>query len=149
MKLSTQRRLAAKILKVGVNRVWVDPTRIADVSTAITREDIQRLIHDGVIKARPERAISHARVRERKAKRKKGRQRGVGSRKGSAKARLPKKEAWIRTVRPLRAKLRELKEKRAIDAKEYRRLYRMVKGNSFKSKAHLEAYLRERGVLRD
>jgi len=149
VKLSTQRRLAAKILNAGVNRVWIDPTRIVDVSTAITREDIQRLIHDGVIKVRPERAISRARVRERKAKRRKGRRRGVGSRKGSAKARLPKREAWIRTVRPLRAKLRELREKRAIDAKEYRRLYRMIKGNAFKSKAHLEAYLRERGVLRD
>ncbi|MBC7219095.1 MAG: 50S ribosomal protein L19e, partial [Hadesarchaea archaeon] len=44
MKLDTKKRLAAKILKVGVNRVWIDPSRLGDVSAAITREDIKRLI---------------------------------------------------------------------------------------------------------
>lgn len=148
MKLSTQRRLAAKILGIGVNRVWIDPTRIADVSTAITRDDIQHLIHDGVIKARPERGISRARARGRLKQRKKGRRRGVGSRRGTAKAREPKKAAWIKTVRPLRSMLRELRDKEMIDVREYRHLYRMIKGGSFRSKAHLQTYLKERGLLK-
>jgi len=133
---------------VGVNRVWVDPARITDVSTAITREDIKRLIRDGVIRARPELGISRARARERSMKREKGRRRGIGSRRGTAKARQPKKAAWIKTVRPLRGMLSELRDKGAIDVREYRRLYRMVKGGSFKSKAHLQTYLRERGLLK-
>jgi large subunit ribosomal protein L19e len=149
MKLKTQRRLAAKILGVGVNRIWIDPERAADVSTAITRADIKRFIHDGTIQARPERGVSRGRARMRLLKRKKGRRRGIGSRKGAARARMPKKERWIRTVRPLRASLRELREKRIIDAKQYRKLYRMVKGGLFRSKAHLRAYLRERGWLRE
>ena len=38
MNLTTQKRLAASILKVGLNRVWIDPERLEDVSMAISRE---------------------------------------------------------------------------------------------------------------
>ena len=148
MKLNTQRRLAADILGVGVNRVWIDPARIADVSAAISREDVKRLIRQGTIKARPELGISRGRFRRRALKRKSGRRRGVGSRKGTRKARQPKKASWIQIVRPLRARLRELRREGVIDQREYRRLYRMVKGGAFKSKAHLETHLRERGLLK-
>ena len=147
MKLSTQRRLAADILGVGVNRVWIDPARAADVSSAISREDIKRLIKQGAVKARPELGISRGRFRRRAAKRKRGRRRGIGSRRGTRRARQPKKASWIRTVRPLRARLRELKGNGTINQREYRRLYRMVKGGAFKSKTHLETHLRERGLL--
>jgi LSU ribosomal protein L19E len=47
MNLTTQKRLAAEILKVGTNRVWIDPERVEEVSTAITRESIKQLIKDG------------------------------------------------------------------------------------------------------
>ncbi|MDI6883646.1 MAG: 50S ribosomal protein L19e [Hadesarchaea archaeon] len=148
MKLNLKKRLAAEILKVGVNRVWIDPTRAADVSVAITRQDIRNLISQGVIRAKPERGSSRGRFRERAVKRKKGRRRGVGSRKGAKHARLPKKASWIRTVRPLRFRLRELKKEGVIGPREYRRLYNMVRGDAFRSRAHLETYLRERGLLR-
>jgi large subunit ribosomal protein L19e len=148
LKLSTQRRLAARILGVGVNRVWIDPTKIIDVSTAITRDDVKQLINDGTIRARPERGVSRGRARVRIDQRKRGRRRGVGSRRGTAKARKPKKAAWIRTVRPLRLMLRELRDKEVIERREYRRLYRMVKGGSFRSKAHLQTYLKEKGLIK-
>ncbi len=148
MELSTQRRLAADILDVGVNRVWIDPARAADVSAAISREDIKRLIRQGAIEAKPELGISRGRFRRRAVKRKHGRRRGIGSRKGTRRARQPKKASWIRTVRPLRARLRELKRDGTIDKREYRRLYRMVKGGAFKSRIHLETHLRERGLLK-
>lgn len=147
MKLSTQRRLAAELLGAGVNRVWINPEREADVGGAITKEDIRRLIKDGTIKARPKEGISRSRARKRLAQRRKGRRRGPGSRKGRAKARMSKKEAWTRRVRPLRARLRELREKGTINPSQYRRLYRMVKGGSFRSKAHLDAYMKERGMM--
>ena len=148
MELSTQRRLAAELLGVGINRVWIDPARVADVSAAISREDVKRLIRQGAIRAKPERAISRGRLRERTLKRGRGRRRGMGSRKGAMKARQPKKSAWIQSVRPLRSRLRELKREGVIDQREYRRLYRMVKGGAFKSRAHLETHLKERGLLR-
>lgn len=148
MKLDAKKRLAARILKVGVNRIWVDPARADDISTAITAEDIRRLIRQGAIRARPEEGTSRGRHREAVAKRKVGRRRGPGSRKGGRRARMGKKASWIRTVRPLRMRLRELKKEGKIGPREYRRLYRMVKGGMFKSRAHLEAHLRERGLLR-
>ena len=46
MKLRSQRRLAAEILKVGEGRVWIDPNRMEDVEAAITRDEIRKLIHD-------------------------------------------------------------------------------------------------------
>jgi len=51
-QLTTIRRMAASILGVGVHRVWIDPERIEDVLGAVTREDVRKLIKDGVIKAK-------------------------------------------------------------------------------------------------
>jgi len=148
MKLDTKKRLAADILKVGVNRVWIDPARSVDVSSAITRDDIKALIKQGVIKAKPETGISRGRRRSRLLKRKVGRRGGMGSRKGASGARMPKKANWIKTVRPLRARLKQLRKEGVIGQGEYRKLYKMIKGGSFRSKAHLNLYLKERGILK-
>lgn len=148
MKLDTKKKLAARILKVGVNRVWVDPARSTDVTSAITRDDIKRLIRQGAIKVKPEAGISRGRLRERTSKRKEGRRGGPGSRKGASGARTPRKATWIRTVRPLRLRLKELKKEGVVSPKDYRKLYLMIKGGAFRSKSHLETYLKERGILR-
>ena len=52
--LSMQRKLAADILKVGQNKVWVDQTKLEDVKNAITRADIKKMISHGYIKAKPD-----------------------------------------------------------------------------------------------
>ena len=95
MNLTTQKKLAAKILKVGVNRVWIDPEHMEEVSRAITRNSIKALINDGVIKAKPVNGISSYRAKHNAEQKKKGRRRGHGSIKGAKKARTPKKEAWM------------------------------------------------------
>ena len=46
MNLTTQKRLAASILKVGLNRVWIDPERLEEVSMAITRDGVKQLIQN-------------------------------------------------------------------------------------------------------
>ncbi|MEM3019492.1 MAG: 50S ribosomal protein L19e, partial [Candidatus Bathyarchaeia archaeon] len=56
--MSSQRRLASQILKVGENRVWMDPERMEDIESSITREEIKRLIHEGAIRKIPEKGIS-------------------------------------------------------------------------------------------
>jgi large subunit ribosomal protein L19e len=136
MKLTTQRRLAASLLGVGENRIWMDPAKVEEISSAITRRDVERLIGEGAIKAKPVRGISRGRRREGK--------RGPGSRKGSWGARLPEKERWMRRVRALRKRLKELRDSGKITRADYRRLYRRVSGGYFRSKSHLEAYLKER-----
>ncbi|HQN90669.1 MAG TPA: 50S ribosomal protein L19e, partial [Methanoculleus sp.] len=51
--LGNQRRMAAAILKCGVNRVWFDPERQADIEAAISRNDLRELIGEGAIRANP------------------------------------------------------------------------------------------------
>ena len=72
MNLTTQKRLAASILKVGVNRVWIDPDEIEEVSRAITRDGIKQLIDQGIIKAKPKTGISSYRSKKIKEQKKKG-----------------------------------------------------------------------------
>lgn len=134
MSLKSQRRLAAEILKVGEGRVWIDPNRIEDVEAAITREEIRKLIHEGIILSLPKKGVSRARARVLQEKKKKGLRRGPGRKSGSAKARVSKKQAWMKKIRPLRKKLRELKASRAITESVYRQLYNMAGSGVFESK---------------
>ncbi|WP_010479054.1 50S ribosomal protein L19e [Thermococcus zilligii] len=146
--LRTQRRIAAELLKCGENRVWIDPERIDDVATAITREDIKRLIHDGVIKKKPVRGQSRARARAYQEARRKGRHRGPGSKKGRKTARMGKKERWMMIIRALRKELRKLKAEGKLDAHTYRRLYIRVKGGQFRNKRQLYMFMQEHGILK-
>lgn len=148
MSLKSQRRLAAQILKVGVNRVWIDPERNEDVEIAITRDEIRKLIHEGAIKAHPEKGISRVRARVLHEKKKKGLRRGHGSKTGSARARVSKKEAWMRRIRALRRRLREWKAKRAVTESSYRRLYTLASSGVFSSIAEMERYAKAHGLWR-
>ena len=65
MDLTNQRRMAAEILKCGENRVYMNPNNIEDISEAVTRGDIRRLIHEGIIKARQVKGISTGRKKAR------------------------------------------------------------------------------------
>ena len=44
---STQKRLAAKVMKCGVGKVWIDPTSVK-VKQAITRSDIKGFIKEDI-----------------------------------------------------------------------------------------------------
>ena len=148
MNLRNQRRMAAELLKCGLNRVWIDPLRMKDLEDVITRADIRMAIHGGTIRKLPITGQSRGRTRYRVDQRAKGRRRGPGSRKGGTNARNPRKRRWIGTIRPLREVLRELRDSGKIDARTYRLYYRQAKGGMFKGRAHLEQRLRAEGVLR-
>lgn len=140
-RLTLQKRLASDILKVGKSKVWIDPEKIKEAQSAITRADIKRLIQQDIIKKMPNK------VKMPKEKRK--RRRGPGSKKGSRHAKVTKKRRWINTVRPLRRMLRELKADGSIDNRTYRRLYMLVKGGQFRSRSHLRIYLKQHGILKE
>lgn len=148
MSLKSQRRLAADILKIGETRVWIDPERIDYVETAITREEIRKLIHEKVVKSLPETGISRARARVFAEKRKKGLRRGPGGKSGPARSKISKKQAWMNRIRPIRKHLSELKDSRAITESTYRRLYDMSESGVFESKADLERYIRTHDMWR-
>lgn len=146
--LKSQRRLAAQILKIGQNRVWIDPGKTEDADTAITREEVRKLIHEGAIKSMPEKGVSRGRARLIRGKKRKGRRRGLGSRTGSPRARVSKKEAWMSRIRALRKRLRLLKNRKIIAENAYRKLYRMSSSGRFASVADLERYLKAHELWR-
>ncbi len=141
MRLTTQKRLAAQVMKVGESRVWIDPEFIDEVSLAITKEDIRRLVDEGAIQKKPKRGVSRGRARYKMQQKRKGKRRGPGRRKGKATAIMSKKERWMRKIRPLRRELRRLRDEGLITRKVYRELYLKAKGNAFRSVAHLRGYI--------
>jgi len=147
--LRNQRRLAAELLKCGVNRVWVDEDRMDEIAKAVTRNDIRILIKGGAITKRPEKGISTGRKKKLKMQKEKGRRRGHGSRRGAKYARFPRKRRWIITIRSVRKVLKLLKEKNLIDKKIYRKYYLSAKGGSFRSKEHLLSHLVSDKVIKE
>ena len=147
--LRNQRRMAAELLKCGVHRVWMDQDRLDEIAKAVTKDDIRILINGKAIKARQIKGISSGRKKNVAEQKKKGRRRGHGSRKGAKYARLPKKERWINTIRPIRTYLKTLREEKQIDATTYRKYYRKAKGGEFRSKHHLQTHLISDGILKE
>jgi len=148
LSLKSQRRLASELLKVGLNRVWIDPDRNEDVEVAITRAEIKKLIHEGAIRKLQVRGVSRARAQVLHEKRKQGLRLGPGTRQGSSRAKITKKDVWMRRIRALRKKLREWKSDRAITEDAYRQLYMVAGGGRFSSIADMERYAKAHGMWR-
>ena len=136
--MNVQKKIAAKVMKCGVEKIWIDPKN-EKVKQAITRRDIRRFIKEGAIKKIP--------AKKKKKKIAKPQQR-MGSRKGTKGARRGKKSSWLRVVRPQRKLIKELKEKKQLTPNTYRKVYKLVKGGMFRSKTHLMNYLEDKKMLK-
>ena len=148
MSIKPQKELAAKILKVGKRRVWIDPERIDDVMIAIRREDIRKLINDKVILKKPKTNISRGRARIITQKKKEGRRIGQGSRKGKKGAYISSKTVWMGNIRRLRSYLRMLRDRRLLTTANHRMLYLRAKGGSFNSLIQLKNFINQSKLLR-
>jgi len=137
-------RLAAEILGVGESRIWIDPKRLSEATEAVSKDDVRKLIKEGVIKVEQKKGNSRARWKVRHEQRKKGRRRGYGKRKGKATARQDPKEAWMHRIRKIRRYLKYLRDHEVIDRRTYRELYLKAKGGMFDSLSNLKTYMRER-----
>ncbi len=93
MKAEKAKEIAAGLLKVGKKKIWIDPEEAESVKEAITKDDIRELIKNGIIKKRKEGEQSRGRARKIEKQKKKGRRKGHGSRKGTAKARTDRKRS--------------------------------------------------------
>jgi large subunit ribosomal protein L19e len=141
MNLKSQRRLAAKVMKVGQNKVRFNPERIEESLEALTTDDIRSLVKSKAITKKPKRGVSRGRARLKAAQKAKGRHKGQGKRSGTKKARTPKKRLWITKIRAIRDELKKMRESKEITASEYRKLYLQSKGNLFQSRRHLREHL--------
>lgn len=146
--LTSQRRIASRIMKVGKNRVWIDPKRADDVESAITREEVRKLVHEKVITASAIQGVSRGRAKVTQAKKRRGRRKGPGSKSGTPRAVITKKEAWMTKIRSQRKRLRELKANRTITESSYRELYMIAGSGRFASLAEMERYAKAHDMWR-
>lgn len=147
MRLTSQRRTSAQLLKCGENKVWFDPARLSEVKEAITKADIRKLINDLAIQKKPERGQSRFWARKRIVQRRKGRQQGSGSAKGTSNARLNLKKLWMAKTRSQREFAKNLRDKQLVTTEVYHDVYRKIKGGFFRSIRHIKLYLGERNLF--
>ena len=141
MSLRGQKKLASRLLKVGVSRVRIDPERAEDVEGVITREEIRKLVHDRAITVAPVQGVSRGRARKATQKRRSGLRTGPGSRTGKATARAPSKKMWMNRIRSIRKHIRYMRDRRVIQKNAYRRLYLLAKGGTFKNRSDVDQYV--------
>merc|ERR1712080_564156 len=93
------------------------------------RQNIRKLIKDGLVIKKPVAVHSRSRVRDNTEARRKGRHTGFGKRKGTKDARMPQKINWMKRMRVLRRLLKR---------------YREAKGNVFKNKRVLMEFIHKK-----
>ncbi|MBD3361938.1 50S ribosomal protein L19e [Candidatus Woesearchaeota archaeon] len=146
--MNLQKRLAAKILKCSPSRVVFDTDKLSEIKEAITKFDIRGLINKNIIRKKQIRGISKVRARKTKLQKRKGRRKGMGSRKGKASARAQPKGVWMNSVRAQRNFLKDLKSKGLISTVEFKKLYAKSKGGFFRSVSHLKLIINEQGLIK-
>ena len=146
--LDVQRRLAAHVMKCGENRVRFDSDSLQDIKEAITKSDIRHLINNGIITKRRLLNTSKYWARKHHKQKSKGKQKGVGSRKGKKTARLPPKREWMNKIRLQRRYIQSLRNNKLISTTDYHEIYMKSKGGFFRSIRHLKLYTQERGLIK-
>ena len=51
--LKLQKRLASSVMKCGQKKVWLDPNEINEIANANSRQNIRKLIKDGLVIKKP------------------------------------------------------------------------------------------------
>ncbi|MCL6500724.1 MAG: 50S ribosomal protein L19e [Candidatus Pacearchaeota archaeon] len=140
--LSLQRRIAARVLGVGENRVWFDPSRVNEIKEAITREDIRVLIKEKAIKEKAVVGIKRRAGKLRQFRKRKGRVRGIGKRK---KTLNKHKKEYIRKIRKLRRCIYEMSAEKKIGTIQKRRLMRLSKAGMIKNRKEIAGLVEKWG----
>ena len=147
MKLKNKKMLVKSLYNVGNKRIKFDSEKLSEIKEAITKKDIKGLVNKKIIIIKQKKGSSRVRARKILIQKRKGRRKGIGSRKGKFSARLKPKRVWINKIRVQRELLNKLKENNLIEKKNYRELYLRAKGGFFRSRKHLKTYINERELI--
>ncbi len=142
VNLKAKKRLASRVIGVGVHRIKFDSDHLDDIADAITRENIRSLVTANTIQVRPFTGTSRGRAQDKKDQKNK-RGTGQGSKQGRKGARVGKKEVYVTKVRALRRLLKIAKDRKDLTNPEFWTLYKKVGGNTVRNKAHLRLLMSE------
>jgi len=142
VNLKAKKRLASRVIGVGIHRIKFDTDHLDDIADAITRENIRSLVSANTIRIKSFTGTSRGRAHVKKAQRNK---RGTtqGSKRGRKGARVGKKEVYVAKVRSLRRLLKIAKDRKDLTNPEFWILYKKVGGNTVRNKAHLRTLMEE------
>jgi large subunit ribosomal protein L19e len=88
VSLKTQKALAATVLKCGKRKIWLDPNEINEIANANSRQNVRKLVKNGLIIRKPVTIRSRARHAKLLAAKRLGRHQGAGKRKGTREVRM-------------------------------------------------------------
>lgn len=130
MNLKKKKRLAARTLHVGIDRIIFVPGKIDELKEAITKQDIRDLVSSGAIMLKTEKG-------RRKIVKKTGR-RSMGTIRKKMRKR---KEDYMHLTRKLRKYAKQLKLQSKLTKDEYQKARKQIKSKMFKSKSHFKELL--------
>ncbi|MDI1495177.1 MAG: ribosomal protein L19e [Cenarchaeum symbiont of Oopsacas minuta] len=142
VNLRTKKRLVSRVTGVGIHRIRFNYNYLEDIADAITRENIRSLITANSITFKPIVGTSRGRAHQKKLQKTK-RGKKAGSKKGRKGARVGKKKVYVKKVRSLRYLLGVAKDRGELPNVEFWKLYKMVRGNTIRNKAHLRSLMAE------
>ena len=144
MSIKLTRRIGAKELGRGQSKIRIKKDAVGDAEKALTSDDVRAMVKDGKVYAVPEKHNVSFRSKAVRLKKMKGRRRGQGSRRGTAKTRMS--VDYKKRVRGQRRVLKALKTDKTIDNIIFKKFYLLVKGGTFASKGSLISRLKSNGV---
>lgn len=147
MTIQLTKRLAARILKRGVNAVKIKEIAYTEASKAITGEDVRALIKNGSLYTIKKKKNLSLHGKELHKKRLKGARRGTGKKKGTLKARTGR--TYPQHIRAQRRIIKTLKVDSTINNEQFKKFYKLIKGGTFATKSQLINHIIQAGVSID
>ncbi len=144
MSIETTKKIASRVFGCGESRVKI--VDAAKAKEALTADDVRELARTGAIKIAKIKGTGRGKAKLAQSRKEAGRGRGQGSRKGTKYSKTSEKTRWLKKIRSQRVVLKGAASN--IKPGSFRKVYRMVKGNAFKSKKQLRQYLEEKQLFK-